>query len=202
MLHFLFQETASIDSAMFIAATQPIKAEEVVTNSSLNSLDCSLHGWMLRIIFLLFNIMTDILMQMSREYTVATIAGAMFLPDTRGAYYNQTTVCLLWACIWSLQVAIRVSISSQPVKVSTVLNGMATCIMKVKRCTIKHILEPEEVVTHVSLNDLRCILHGGMLAIIFLLFNMMAGIPMLMSTEWTAATIAGAMLLPDIRRRY
>jgi hypothetical protein len=209
-VHFIcfFQETASIDSPM-IAATHQIKAEEVVTNSSLNGLDCSLHGGMLAIIFLLFNIMANISKQISTEWTAATIAGAIFLPNTSGKCCNQTTLCLLWACIWSLwaciwslQVVIRLSISTQPVILCTVLHEMLTGIMQVKQCTIKHILEPEEVVTHVSLNALRCIVRGGMLAIIFLLLNMMIDIPMLMSTEWTAATIAGAILLPDIRRRY
>ncbi len=51
-------------------------------------------------------------------------------------------------------------------------------------------------------NGLVCVLNGGLLSIILLLINVLTDIPKFSAIEWTAATIAGAMLLPKIRWRY
>ncbi len=51
-------------------------------------------------------------------------------------------------------------------------------------------------------NGLVCVLNGGLLSIILLLINVLTDIPTFSAIEGTAATIAGAKLLPDIRWRY
>ena len=140
VLHF--QETKTVVLTMS-AVTVQIKDDKVITNAYLNRTRCVLHCGILSTILLSINVITDIPMLMSMEWTTATIAGAILLPDICWRYYNLTTQCIILACIWSLQVVIALSISTQPVIVVTVLNGVVTGLLKVTQCSLKHILEPK-----------------------------------------------------------
>jgi hypothetical protein len=98
---------------------------------------------LLAMLLLLVNVMSNIPLLVSMEWTALSITVAVMLSDMRCTYVNCCTLSLVLASIWMLQILIAHTISSHPITVASVLNICVSSLIKSTQCTIAHIMRPE-----------------------------------------------------------